>query len=50
MDFLEKHIEITNNEKLRIERFAKDVLIQQHNKFKDFNKAFKKLIPALCDI
>lgn len=49
MDFLEKHIEITNNEKLRIERFAKDELIKQHNKFKDFDWAFKKLIPALWD-
>jgi hypothetical protein len=47
MDFLEKHIEITNKEKKRIERFAKDVLIEQHIKFKDFDKAFKELLSAL---
>ncbi|WP_026711681.1 hypothetical protein [Flavobacterium filum] len=47
MDFLEKHIEITNNEKKRIERFAKEVLVEQDIKFKDFDEAYEKLIGDL---
>ncbi len=49
MDFLEKHIEITNNEKERIERFAKDVLLEQHKKYTESDSAFIKLKKRLCN-